>query len=401
MVLEPTAPSWGRPPAASRKWLREAWEGPGPSLSLLAASPVAVWPPVHSPASLLRDPHPQLLGSALHPAAVGPVSQEGLGGAPREGAARGWGGRSSWGPRASLPAPSTAFGPQFFLQIPGPRFGEGAVPTEQPQGCLWSPAPSWCRQMDRTSCPWRGLGVELALAQGRGPWGRGCHCPSPWLPQAGWSCVPEQAHCPPLLAGPGLLSVRFSAWPVWGLTRNQGGLGAHEPRWAGKVGVGLGAHPLPRQPCRRGPGRLALLLGRRELGPRGWLPGGGAHPPLCDPCALHGLPLTLVGGPPIPQGASTAPSAPPPCLWGPGAPPQFPGSNPHSRPLFEGLEGCTGRWWGTLTSAASGPDQRPPPQLIMPPNLLSCPAPPLPLPQHPPIPPPNAGFAVLRAGGCW
>lgn len=129
VVLEPTAPSWGPPPAASRERPREAWEGPGPSLSRSAASPVAVWPPVHSEGSLLLDPHPQLLGSALHPAPVGPVSQEGLGGAPREGAARGWGGRSPGGPG----------------------------PPCRPPHCLWAPvlpADSWA-QIWGGGCPCR------------------------------------------------------------------------------------------------------------------------------------------------------------------------------------------------------------------------------------------------------
>lgn len=173
--------SWRPPPAASRERPCEAWEGPGP--------------PCHS-----RPPHPWLLASCPLPGqpasrpppsatGVGPAS--GSGGASEPGRAgrspqrgcKGPGGRSSPGPGPPC-RPPAAFGPQFSLRIPGPRFGVGAVPAEQPQGCLWSPAPSRRRQMDRTSCPRRGLGVELALAQG-GALGRGRHCPSPRLLRAG------------------------------------------------------------------------------------------------------------------------------------------------------------------------------------------------------------------------
>lgn len=96
--------------------------GRGPALRVtLGRLTRGFWPPVHSPASLLRDPHPQLLGLALHLEAVGPVSQTGWEGPPERLQAR-------WlflpGPRASC-RPPAVFGPQFFLRIPGPRFGVG------------------------------------------------------------------------------------------------------------------------------------------------------------------------------------------------------------------------------------------------------------------------------------
>ena len=133
VVLEPTAPSWGPPPAASRERPREAWEGPGPSLSRSAASPVAVWPPVHSAASLLLDPHPQLLGSALHPAPVGPVSQEGAGRGPQRGCCKGMGWAFPRGPRASLPAPTLPLGPSSSCRFLGPDLGRGLSLQSSPR----------------------------------------------------------------------------------------------------------------------------------------------------------------------------------------------------------------------------------------------------------------------------